>query len=101
MLTLRRDGQQPFADVEADMNVEDKYYKPKDWAKLSAAKKKGVLAKRAKRNGAPTSGKRKVNKFSKKQIATLARQVAALNVQDPNDDAEDSEPVADQAHQTP
>jgi len=94
---VRRDGQQPFADVDADMNVEDKYYKPKDWAKLSAAKKKGVLAKRAKRNGGSALGKRKETKFSKKQIATLARQVAALNVQDPNDDAEDSEPVADQA----
>ena len=94
---VRRDGQQPFADVDADMNVEDKYYKPKDWAKLSAAKKKGVLAKRAKRNGGSALGKRKETKFSKKQIATLARQVAALNVQDPNDDAEDSKPVADQA----
>ena len=92
-----RDSQQPFADVEADMNVEDKYYKPKDWAKLSAAKKKGVLAKRAKHKGGSALGKRKENKFSKKQITTLAHQVAALNVQEPNDDAEDSEPVADQA----
>jgi len=78
---------QPFADVEADMNVEDKYYKPKDWAKLSAAKKKGVLAKRAKRGGGtgaasagPRGTKRKISKLSKKQLTSLARQVAALNV---------------------
>jgi len=102
---------QPFGDVEADMNVEDKYYKPKDWAKLSAAKKKGVLAKRAKRGGGTgtanagsRTNKRKISKLSKKQIASLARQVAALNVDgdvpESHDTTDDQAPPAKKAKPT-
>ena len=92
------------------MNVEDKYYKPKEWAKLSAAKKKGVLAKRAKRGGgtgAVNAGprtKRKISKLSKKQIASLARQVAAMNVDgdvpESHDTADDHAPPAKKAKPT-
>jgi hypothetical protein len=41
-------------------------------------------------------GKRKFTKLSKKQIATLARKIAALNVQEQSDDPE-HEPVDDAA----
>jgi hypothetical protein len=86
-------GQEVFADVEADLSVEDKYYPPKEWAKLSSAKKKGVLHKRNKRGGARPNGKQKPHgagkrKISKmeKTIKSLQRRVASLDVADADDD---------------
>lgn len=38
-------------DVEPDMTVEDQYYKPAEYASLSAAKKAGLIAKRKRRGG--------------------------------------------------
>ena len=64
--------QDPFPNVEADMNVEDKFYTPEAWAKLSKAKKKGVLKKRASRS--KNSSKKDTKKNHDRAIKALKKQ---------------------------
>jgi len=78
-------GEEIMPNVDADLSVEDKYYQPQEWAKLSNAKKKGVLYKRAKRGRAPGKGKdpkkdpkNKAPPASNKQFQKLSKQVKAL-----------------------
>ena len=97
-------GEEPYANVEADMSVEDKFYPPDAWAKMSAAKKKGVLQKRKKRRSkhAPPKKDGQGAKESKaikalkqafnKKIAKVTRKVASLETEAVDDDEQaDSE----------
>jgi hypothetical protein len=97
-------GEEVFTDVEPDTNVDDKYYTPKEWSKLSNAKKKGVLYKRNKRKRGGGSKpdkdekdkkeKSKVSKLTKK-VNSLSRKVAAITVNDDDEAASsgsDTEP---------
>ena len=68
-----KESGEPYGDVEADMSVEDKFYPPETWAKLSAAKKKGIFLKRKKR-----SGKHKAPKKDGKTSAKDSRAIKAL-----------------------
>ena len=103
---MGKDGKEVFPDVQPDMSTDDKYYAPKEWAKLSQSQKKGVLVKRQKRKAAGISGGKKQNpqkdkdnestKKLQKQVAKLQRQVASLTVQDADasssDSSDDEEP---------
>jgi len=44
-----KDDRTTWDNVDPDMSVEDRYYKPQEYASLSAAKKAGLLIKRKKR----------------------------------------------------
>lgn len=92
----------PYPNVQPDMNVEDKFYASKDWAKLTPAQRKGVLKKRAKRKqknangGNPpdpdtSSGGEKISlkKFKRhgKKLAKLERRIAALSGEGDDDDS--------------
>ena len=86
-------GQVAYANVEPDMNVEDKYYPPKEWMKLTPAQRKGVLAKRQKRGGGGGKGDKKVQNAHKKlekKIAKLTRKIAAMSTDD-SDESSDSD----------
>jgi hypothetical protein len=85
-------GQVAYANVEPDMNVEDKYYPPKEWMKLTPAQRKGVLAKRQKRGGGGKGDKKAQNAHKKleKKIAKLTRKIAAMSTED-SDESSDSD----------
>ena len=89
-VTKDHDGKEVFPGVTPDMNVEDKYYKGKEWQALSAAKKKGVLIKRQRRNGGPKKnnpkGKDKRVHALERKVDSLVRSVADLRVAPQQDD---------------
>ena len=73
-----------------DMSVEDRYYTPKEYEKLSIAKKNGLRAKRKARGHNPKKGQGKsphkggqsyTKKFEKRVISALRR----LNTDDSDD----------------
>jgi len=94
-----RGQEEPYADVEADMSMEDKFYRPEAWAKLTNAQRKGVLLKRKKRKGKtsnkpppkPIAGEKRSLKKMKKKIAALTKQVSSMNVAPPADPADDAD----------
>jgi len=109
-------GGDPFPDVEADMDVEDKYYPAEVWSKLSKSKKKGVLLKRKKRKGKggknPKQGGEKDNKavianvvkeaskaFGKK-VSALSRKISAIGIADEAEESSGSE-SSDQEEEQP
>jgi hypothetical protein len=67
--TLDDDG------VEADMNVEDRYYKRKEYAKLTRAQKKGLRILREKRGHQPNKKQKrdKRNKNKDKDMVQISR----------------------------
>ena len=96
-------GEELFPGIEADMNVEDKFYPIKEWNKLSAAKKKGVLHKRSQRGQSPKGGKQQQNgggkrsfKKMQKKMAALQKKISALSVADGGDDPSASESEEDE-----
>ena len=92
-------GEEIFPGVEPDTSMEDKFYPSKEWAKLSAAKKKGVLLKRQKRQGPgkkKDEPKRKIKDSKKdkardKRISKLERTIGALNIRGSDDEGSDSD----------
>ena len=77
-------------DVEPDMSVEDRYYKKEEYAKLSAAKKLGLKAKRKKRGHKP--GKEKNGSGGGGDITLSKRTIKALvTAMKPPSDTEDSD----------
>ena len=100
-------GEEVHPGVEPDMSVEDKYYPPAEWNRLSPAKQKGVLYKRQQRGGGNQGGKggaggggggkstgkqpskRKLKKLNKK-ISKLERRIAALSTDDADEDSASS-----------
>ena len=94
--TTERNGRQISAvgtstldESQADMTVEDRYYKKPEYKNLSDAQKLGLKIKRQKRKGkddGKKGNKRRKTDLSAKQLKALAVQVAKLNVDDDNDD---------------
>jgi len=98
-------GEEIMPNVEADMNVEDKYYTGKEWHQLSAAKKKGVMHKRKQRGHHPGKGKgggggggggksqpgKSSLKKMRKTVSKLQRKVASLNLDSDSSGEEDEE----------
>jgi len=83
-------GNDDWEGIEPDMNVAERFYKGEEWAKLTKAQKKGVMAKRKKRkNGQQSKGSKSKTKQFNKKIAALERKVAALTVteEDTSDDS--------------
>ena len=80
---------------EVDMSVEDRYYTPQEYAKLSVAKKNGLRAKRKKRghssdNESGKSNKRQQRankKFEKRVVSAIRR----ISLKDDKDDSSDSD----------
>ena len=96
----RNDDKDIMPGVEADMQVEDKYYPKPEWNKLSPGQKKGVLlkreqrgstAKRKNRNGKPKGSETVINKQWKKKIAAMERKIAALST-DKGSESEEETP---------
>ena len=112
-------GEEIFPDVEPDTSMQDKFYKPADWGKLTRAQKKGVMLARSKRQPRDRPGGRpggrpgnddkektlkRANKKLKKQVASLTRKVAAVDIADDDDDdgssEEDDEPPTKKSKKT-
>ena len=86
-----------FPGVEPDMSMEDKFYQPEEWARLSKAKKKGVILKRQARGGGKpnkSKSKNKTLKRTRKRLAKLERAIAAISLGDDQEGQEqdDDEP---------
>ena len=110
VVTKDHNGKEAYPGVTPDMNVEDKYYKGKEWQALSAAKKKGVLIKRQRRGGGPSKDKSKGKddkdkrrvKMLERKVNSLTRTIADLNVDVPEEeddatsDADDEPPAKKQ-----
>ena len=96
-----RNGSEVFTDIDPDTSMEDKYYPPKEWAKLSSAQKKGVLLKRqqrggskqpASKNGGASAGTKRLSK----KISKLEKKIAALTV-----DIDDGDSGAESGEEPP
>lgn len=101
-------GEEIMPNVEADMDVEDKFYEKKEWHQLSAAKKKGVMSKRLQRGQRPGQKRKKGGgggggggnkdkssmKKMRKTVAKLQRKVASLKLTEEDDDSSSSEDEA-------
>ena len=107
-------GEEIMPNVEADMDVEDKFYEKKEWHQLSAAKKKGVMSKRLQRGQRPGQKRKKGGggggggggkdkskssmKKMRKTVAKLQRKVASLKISEDDDastsSSEDEAPPA-------
>jgi len=90
-------GKEDGGDVEADMSVDDRYYKRDEYNKLSPGKKLGLRLKRQKR-GHKSGGKKfdggngknnSVN-LSKRSIKALAAQVAKVSFADKDDEDDEA-----------
>jgi hypothetical protein len=124
-----RKGEEIYSEVEADMTMEDKFYEPADWNKLSAAQKKGVLAMRGKRNpghggakgakakkakqhNASKNDKRKIAEIVKKatqsatkplrkEVKALTRKVGSLNIEESKESSDSESSDEEQAEPRP
>ena len=72
-----------FENIKPDMTVEDRYYTPQEYAKLSVAKKNGLRAKRKKRghSGEAEGGKsqkrlQRANKRFDKRVVSAIRRIS-------------------------
>lgn len=89
-------------EIEADMSVEDRYYKKTEYDKLSPAKKKGLRLKRDKRNskkkGKSGDGGGNAINLSKRTIKALATAMKSGDdtTDQPETDDEDGEPASKQ-----
>ena len=95
---VNKQQDEPFPDVEADMTVEDKFYSPIAWRKLSKAKKKGVLKKRKQRQSQeggksdkkPKAKETKQIKALEKKIQKMSRKISAFEHVSKDDDSSDA-----------
>ncbi len=109
VVTNRR-GDEMFPGVEPDTSMQDAYYPPEQWAKLSKAKKKGVMLARQKRGGAPGKAKapdadekkklKKENKRLRKTVASLTKKVSGVSIDDDADGSSDDEPAKKKKNST-
>ena len=94
VVVKNKKGEEVFPGVEPDTTMDDKYFTPAEWSKLSAAKKKGVLLKRQGRPGNPKKQKKSEDpkyKAMNKKISSIARDVKAMKLGKRDAESSDSE----------